>query len=232
METKIFEKLSEFTIGEVVTNHPELVRVFMAYNVDFCCGGDRNVMVAIKGDTDEVTFEALLHDADAAILGAETLTTADGLKIRLSDFTTEQLITRIESTHHQFLRDTMPRLSELLFKILSVHGQHHPELFKIHKVFGGLKTELESHMVKEEKLLFPTLIGGSDDCGALILELENEHDVAGDALHQLTDLTDHFTIPRDGCHSYKVAFELLKELVTDMYMHVHTENNVLFKRFM
>lgn len=229
MEQNKFEKLSELTIGEVVTNHPELVRVFMNYNVDFCCGGDRNVMEAIKRDTDEL--DALVEAADRAMAAAESFTVADGSKIKLSDFTTEQLITRIETTHHKYLRDSMPKLSELLFKILTVHGEHHPELFQIHKIYGGLRTELESHMIKEEKQLFPKLLIGGSECGALIRELEAEHDVAGDALHELTDLTDHFTVPSDGCQTYKLTLEMLKELVTDMYMHVHTENNVLFKRF-
>jgi iron-sulfur cluster repair protein YtfE (RIC family) len=28
-----------------------------------------------------------------------------------------------------------------------------------------------------------------------------------------------------------LVYDMLKTLVADMYMHVHTENNILFKRF-
>lgn len=213
------------TIGQIVTKHPELVRVFMKYNVDFCCGGDRLVMEAIERDTDDVA--ALLEDARIAM---ENMRTVDSGKT-LDDYTTEALVDRIIQTHHKYLRETLPKGSELLFKLLSVHGENHAELYEIHKLYGALKTELESHMIKEEVKLFPKLLIGGQDCKGLIAELELEHDGAGDILHALTDLTDHFKLPVDACTTYGIVYDLLKELVTDMYMHVHTENNVLFKRF-
>lgn len=223
-----FKELEKRSIGEVVTLHPELVKVFMDFGVDFCCGGDRNVIEAIEKDTDE--REALIGEAEKAIEAA-SLFEVDGEKVTLDTLTTEQLITRIINNHHKFLRMTLPRLSDLMFKILDVHGDRHPELFEIHKIFGGLKTELEGHMIKEERQLFPKLLEGGSNLRSLIEELEAEHDVAGDALHELTDLTNHFTVPSDACSTYGATYGMLKELVVDMYMHVHTENNVLFKRF-
>ena len=223
-----FKNLENKSIGEVVTHHPELVKVFMDYGVDFCCGGDRLVMEAVERDTDDV--EGLIVSADKAIESAKAFA-IEGSKKTLAEFTTEQLIDLILQTHHKYLRETLPKLSDLLFKLLEVHGENHPELFEIHQVFGGLKTELESHLIKEEKQLFPELIKGGANCKALIETLEAEHDVAGDALHTLTDLTDHFSLPEDACTTYGITYRMLKELVADMYMHVHTENNVLFKRF-
>ncbi len=223
-----FKELEKRSIGEVVTLHPELVKVFMDFGVDFCCGGDRNVIEAIEKDTDE--REALIGEAEKAIEAA-SLFEVDGEKVTLDTLTTEQLITRIINNHHKFLRMTLPRLSDLMFKILDVHGDRHPELFEIHKIFGGLKTELEGHMIKEERQLFPKLLEGSSNLRSLIEELEDEHDVAGDALHELTDLTNHFTVPSDACSTYGATYGMRKDLVVDMYMHVHTENNVLFKRF-
>lgn len=216
------------TIGESVTINPELVRVYMDYGVDFCCGGDRTVKEAIERDTDEV--EKLIAEAEKAMEQASQFSVGSS-SMKLSDFSTDQLIDRIVSQHHSYLKKELPDISELMFTILMVHGDNHPELFKIHKVFGGLKTELEGHLVKEERMLFPKLRANDADCKALIEELEAEHDGAGDALHQLTDLTDHFKLPEDACTTYQVVYEKLKVLVADMYMHVHTENNVLFKRF-
>ena len=43
-----FKQIEALSIGDVVTKHPELVGVFMKYKVDFCCGGDRNVIEAIQ----------------------------------------------------------------------------------------------------------------------------------------------------------------------------------------
>ena len=218
----------EQTIGESVTLHPELVKVYMDYGVDFCCGGDRTVKEAIERDTDDM--EALVLEANQAIERASAFA-IDASHMKLSDFSTGQLIDRILQEHHTYLKAELPIISELMFKILMVHGERHPELFEIHHLFGGLKTELEGHLVKEEVQLFPKLIANDPNCKALIEELEAEHDVAGDALHELTDLTNHFKLPEDACTTYHMVYEKLKVLVADMYMHVHTENNVLFKRF-
>jgi regulator of cell morphogenesis and NO signaling len=216
------------TIGESVTLHPELVPVYMKYGVDFCCGGDRTVQEAIEKDTD--ASQQLIADAQEKI-DASLQLSVDSKTMKLSDFSTEQLIDRILTQHHTYLKAELPILSELMFKILTVHGENHTELFTIHKIFGNLKTELEGHLVKEEEFLFPKLLAKDSNCKALIEELEQEHDGAGDALHQLTDLTNHFTLPKDACTTYEIVYEKLKELVADMYMHVHTENNILFKRF-
>lgn len=218
------------TIGDSVTLHPELVRVYMDYGVDFCCGGDRTVGEAIERDTDADQLEQLVREAEKVMEEASQIHVGSGTK-KLSDFSTDQLIQKIVTEHHHYLRGELPILSELIFKILQVHGESHPELFEIHKLYGGLKTELESHMVKEEVLLFPKLQANDTNCRELIEELEAEHDGAGDALHQLTDLTNHFTLPEDACPTYELVYEKLKTLVADMYMHVHSENNVLFKRF-
>ncbi|MDF1618401.1 iron-sulfur cluster repair di-iron protein, partial [Petrocella sp. FN5] len=218
----------EQTIGESVTLHPELVKVYMDHGVDFCCGGDRTVKEAIERDAPDM--DALILDAEKAIEVASNFT-VDTSHMKLSDFSTRQLIDRIIQEHHTYLKAELPIISDLMFKILMVHGERHPELFEIHKLFGGLKTELEGHLVKEEVQLFPRLIANDPNCKELIEELEAEHDVAGDALHELTDLTKHFKLPEDACTTYHMVYEKLKALVADMYMHVHTENNVLFKRF-
>lgn len=222
-------QLEQLTIGEVVTKHPELVKVLMDFQVDFCCGGDRNIMDAIKRDTKQV--DDLVKAADAALEAASAFSIDGGAKVTLSDFTNEQLIDRILMTHHKYLKETMPKLSELMYKVLTVHGEHHPELYVVHKLYGNLKTELEGHMTKEEKRLFPMILAGSKGVDVLIEELENEHVGAGDILHTLTEVTDHFSLPKDACTSYGMVYDMLKTLVADMYMHVHTENNILFKRF-
>jgi len=222
-------QLAQLTIGEVVTKHPEIVKVLMDFQVDFCCGGDRNVMDAIKRDTKSV--DELVKAADEAIEAASAFSIAGGEKGSLADFTNEQLINHITMTHHKYLKETMPKLSELMYKVLTVHGEHHPELYIVHKLYGTLKTELEGHLTKEEKRLFPMILAGSEGVSVLIEELESEHIGAGDILHTLTEVTNHFTLPDDACTSYGMVYEMLKTLVADMYMHVHTENNILFKRF-
>lgn len=132
MELIKMNQLEHLTIGEVVTKHPEIVKVLMDFQVDFCCGGDRNVMDAIKRDTEAV--DDLVKAADAALEAASAFSIDGGAKVTLSDFTNEQLIDRILMTHHKYLKETMPKLAELMYKVLTVHGEHHPELYVVHKL--------------------------------------------------------------------------------------------------
>lgn len=222
-----YQHLSQKSIGQVVTEHPELVKVFMEYEIDFCCGGDRSLEEAVRRDTDEIDA---LKEAVTVALAHAFQVPMNGRNIKLSSLSDAELIDKIINTHHAYLRGVLPEVSTLLFKLLNVHGTAHPELFEVHHIFGGLKTELESHMIKEEKQLFPALLNKQDGLADLIGVLEAEHDGAGDALHKLTEITDHFKVPKDGCKTYELAYAKLKELVADMYMHVHTENNILFKR--
>lgn len=214
-------------IGDSVTECPGLTGVYMAYGVDFCCGGDRSIEEALK-DSDtgsEIIMEALNNRL--AKLESEGESTQ-----KLSGLSNTQLVDNIIDTHHRYLRQVLPDLGMKLFKLIEVHGDNHPELFDIHQMVGHLRIELEAHLVKEEKQLFPLIVKG-EAAGVvkLIKELEEEHDAAGDILKKLTVVTDHFKLPQDACRTYQVTFNQLQQLQEDMYQHVHKENNVLFKRF-
>jgi regulator of cell morphogenesis and NO signaling len=55
-----------------------------------------------------------------------------------------------------------------------------------------------------------------------------DHDRAGVLLAQLRSLTQGYTVPEDGCASYRALLEGLADLEADTHLHVHKENNVLF----
>jgi len=55
-------------------------------------------------------------------------------------------------------------------------------------------------------------------------------DELGALLRDLRSLTGDFTVPDDGCASYRALFDGLEELEADTHLHVHKENNVLFPR--
>jgi len=149
----------------------------------------------------------------------------------LFDLTTDRLITNITVQYHLFLNKELPVILDLMLKVLTLHGENHPELFKIHSVFGTLKTGLEGHLIKEEVSLFPKLRREDTDCKALIERLEKEHDGAVDTLHKLIDLTYNFVLPEEADANYCLLYEKLKDFIENMYKHIDTENNVLFKRF-
>ena len=217
----------KMTIGDSVIQYPALSGVYMNYGVDYCCGGDRSIEEAIsdsKVKREEVVGALEAKLASVVEMGEST--------IKLNELNNNQLIDNIINKHHAYLRKILPELGINLFKLIEVHGGNHPELFEIHHLVGLLRVELEQHLVKEEKKLFPLIrVNSVERVRELINELEDEHDAAGEILKKLTVVTDHFSLPEDACTTYAITYKMLQELQTDMYEHVHKENSVLFKRF-
>jgi regulator of cell morphogenesis and NO signaling len=58
--------------------------------------------------------------------------------------------------------------------------------------------------------------------------MEQEHESAGAAVARIRELTNGYTVPEDGCTTYRVCFEELAAFERDLHAHVHLENNVLF----
>ncbi|WP_425447138.1 iron-sulfur cluster repair di-iron protein [Dethiothermospora halolimnae] len=222
-------------IGDIVARFPKASDVFQRYNIDFCCGGDRPLKDAIdKHNIDENKLLAELENEYEEMKNIITKNT-DWNKASFSD-----LIDHIVNTHHSYLQKELPIISELVTKILRVHGIDHGDvLTRVHKLFNQLKGELEQHLIKEEEILFPIIKeyeeNPSEELRAkgikVMEETENEHDNAGDILKELRKITDNYTVPPSGCRSFSLTYEKLEELESDLFRHIHLENNILFVRF-
>jgi regulator of cell morphogenesis and NO signaling len=53
------------------------------------------------------------------------------------------------------LKQEFPRLEFLTTKVAARHGDHRPALRELYVTFMALRAELDSHMMKEERILFP-----------------------------------------------------------------------------
>lgn len=224
----------ESLLGDIVATYPEAGDYFIGEQIDFCCGGDRTLGMALIEKEDKTA--RVLDELNVLYQGFQER------RETFTDWAIEggsRLIEHIEIAHHDFLRKELSTLSELLFKILGVHGEQHEELFEIHAVYNALRAELEAHLVKEEIYLFPVVkaienkeVGVSKETLRTVLsDLEEEHDGAGDALKALRALTNHYQAPKGACPTYLLTFEKLRVLEKNTFEHVHLENNVLFKQY-
>ena len=41
-------------------------------------------------------------------------------------------------------------------------------------------------------------------------------------------LSDNYALPEDACASYGLLYKMLEEFESDMFTHIHLENNILF----
>ena len=216
------------TLAEAVDAAPQLAREFERRGLDYCCGGRRTLgeACALIGLDPEATVIEV--SATAATSGSAEWTT----------MTADVLVDDIEATHHRYLWDEMPRVTALVDKIVTVHGGRHLELVEVAACFAQVRADLEPHMLREERVLFPMIrelatSSGTPSfhCGSLrnpISVMLSEHDAVGDLLAQLRRLTDGYTPPADGCASYATCFAAMAELEADTHLHIHKENNVLF----
>jgi regulator of cell morphogenesis and NO signaling len=142
--------------------------------------------------------------------------------------TLTELTEHLESTHHVYLKKTLPRLVALMDKVHQAHSPRHPELTRLQTVVENLRADLEPHLLKEEQILFP-LIRQLEAAQGPIRVMRSEHDGAGELLKEMRTLTNVYVVPKDGCQSFQLLYEGLKELEEDTHIHIHKENNILFR---
>jgi regulator of cell morphogenesis and NO signaling len=223
----------ETTVGELVVERPSRARVFEKLGIDYCCGGKKPLHQACRErnlDHAAVIDELEQEQATAPAQGERNWASAS-----LTD-----LCDHIEQTHHHYLKEELPRLAFLTTKVASRHGETRPALTEVQRVFAELKAEMDSHMMKEERILFPLCrqLDIADElpathCGSVGNPIEvmiREHEHAGDALAQIRTLTDNYTCPPDACNTYRALFDALEHLEHDLHAHVHKENNILFPK--
>jgi regulator of cell morphogenesis and NO signaling len=224
---------AQATVGQLVRERPSRARVFERFGIDYCCGGKRPLDEACRKEGLDLGLVLdALADPDPNPLGSEAV---DWSAVPMGE-----LADHIEATHHVYLRHELPRLAGLLEKVVAAHGRNHHELWDVRVVFAGLKAELEEHMLKEERVLFPMVRQLERattlprfHCGSVgnpIVVMEHEHDAAGAALASLRTLTDGYTPPAGACNTYRALFDGLASLEADLHLHIHKENNILFPR--
>ncbi len=224
---------SDQSVGDIVSIMPGASEIFKQYKIDFCCGGGKQLIDAIKEN--KIDEDEVLKKLNEAFEASEKIKKG-GKDFR--EMSPGELIGYIENTHHVYVKKTLPELSELTIKIMKVHGANHEVLFKVHKLFSMLKAELEQHLIKEEENLFPLVKEYDKDPSAELLarigkvksELEDEHEGAGNVLKELRKITEDYKVPEDGCDTYFATFDKIKELESDLFQHIHLENNILFKK--
>lgn len=221
------------SLAEWVTNSPAAGPVLEQFQLDYCCGGQRSLAEACAERA--LPLATVVAELDAAHRESST---SEASPIDWSLQPLSDLCDHIEQSHHQYLREQLPRLDRLIEKVVAAHGARHPELAGLAATFRALAAELSPHLMKEEQILFPAIrrLEGEDSTprfpfGSVqnpIRVMEDEHDAAGRLLHDLRQMTDGYTPPQDACETWKQLLRGLHELELDLHQHIHKENNLLF----
>lgn len=229
---------AEKTVRELALENPSATRVFEKLGIDYCCGGNKSLEQACQ--VANLPIDEVIDSLEMADHAARAVQVArDWQREPLAD-----LASHITSTHHKFTRAELARLAPLLDKVCSVHGKNHPELQQVRASFQGLAQELTTHMMKEERVLFPYIVRMEEAViqkepvlpapfGSVqnpVSMMEHEHDSAGNALRSMREASCGYTAPGDACISYQTLYKALAEFEADLHQHIHLENNILFPR--
>ncbi|WP_034059201.1 iron-sulfur cluster repair di-iron protein [Lacinutrix jangbogonensis] len=221
-------------IGQFVAEDFRTAAIFSKYKIDFCCNGNRSIEEACEKKG--IDSNTLLEELEGV------LSTSTNQSIDYKSWPLDLLAEYIEKTHHRYVEEKIPVIRQFLDKLCSVHGERHPELFKINELFRASAGELASHMKKEELMLFPfvkRMVKAKLDNEAIqspqfgtvenpIAMMMEEHDTEGERFREIAELTNNYTPPADACNTYKVTFAMLDEFEKDLHLHIHLENNILF----
>lgn len=228
------DDLKNATLKEIVTEDFRAAAVFEKYSLDFCCRGGKTIEEACSDKAVNLTL--VLADLDEVRRGGAFLGES------LNDLSMGELIQRIVSLHHAYVRRMIPVLRAHTQKVATVHGAHHPEVIRIAERFEQVSVELQQHMEKEEKSLFPYIeaLGHAsrekaplhpfETARSQIQAMEAEHQAAGDALYEIRRFSSNYSPPPDACTTFRVTYQELEEFERDLHQHVHSENNILFPK--
>lgn len=234
--TKKLTGEAEETLGEIATKDIRKAEIFKKYGLDFCCGGNKTVREACEGkglNVAEVEKELQQSSKDYSSRPMPYNEWEEGF---LADY--------IINTHHSYVKKNLPDLMKYGLKVAQVHGTAHPELVTIYRLVEELNKEMTEHMEKEEKILFPFIkkvsaaenkkdVFSNAGFGSVknpIDMMQHEHEKVGKNLELIRNFSKDFALPADACASYKLYFKMLEDFESDIFLHVHLENNILFPK--
>ncbi len=230
------KNLLSIKVADLVSSNYRTADLFHRYGIDFCCNGHKTLEEACRLknlNADQITEEIV-----------KLLEIKDDFSERVNNKTLSELVDYIIDKHHTYVKSNIHILSEYLEKIAHVHGDNHPELHEVLKLYKESAGNLTMHMQKEELILFPhikkmekSLTEGNKNLEIPFGTVSNpiqmmiyEHESEGTRFEQISQLTNHYTIPYDACNTYRVALKKLEEFEKDLHTHIHLENNILFPK--
>src|ERR1700690_1072284 len=131
------------SVGSIVTKHPSTIPLFEGLKIDYCCGGNKTLKDACA---------AAGASVEKVISSLEKLSPSPTQDQDWSKRSLSELVNFLLEKHHVYTREQLALVDKLSEKVARVHGQNHPDLLKVRRVFTQMADELEHHMLKEEQV--------------------------------------------------------------------------------
>ncbi len=212
----------ETPLGTLATEHPGATRVLLRHGLDFCCGGGQSLAQAC----------ARAGLDPAAVLAEIEAGEVQTPQVPWRERPLHELVEHILARYHEPLRRDLPALLAAARKVERVHADKSACPRGLADHIEHMAHDLEAHMLKEERVLFPAILGGHRGPGLAppVQVMRAEHDTHGANLRRLRELAHGFEAPPEACRTWRALYDGLARLEAELMEHVHLENNVLFPR--
>ncbi len=168
----------------------------------------------------------------------------DFTRLGAPDWALDDLANHIVDRHHRYVQGAIPALRQALEVSVDRWGAAHAPLLKIHALFQELAHELESHMAKEEHILFPAIRdmarakrqqrAAPAAAFATLLHpiraMESEHAHVRQLLAGLRRETESYRAPAAADDGGRECYRQLARFDEDLERHICLENDILFPR--
>ena len=217
-------------VGDIVTEDCRAAEIFKREGIDFCCGGNQSLEQAAKEKNLNIAeIEYKLNNLDEVVSNRQ---------LNYNDWNLDFLCDYIVNEYHNKVYKLLPQLMAYLNKLVQVHGANHPELKEIADLFSLVNTELPIHQRQEEEVFFPAIkealrtnsVQAKEIITSQIAPMMDEHELIGGTIDKINVLSKKYSVPDDGCNTYRLTYKLLEEFEDDLHTHVHLENNILYPK--
>jgi len=159
-------------------------------------------------------------------------------------FALDELADYIVDRHHRYVQGASPAIRQALSLAVDHWGAAHAPLLAVQALFDELADELDSHMAKEEHILFPAIRDlvearrrhrpSMPAAFATLLypirAMESEHARARQLVAELQRETEHYAAPPVADDAGRDCYRQLARFDADLDTHIHLENDILFPK--
>lgn len=209
-------------MAEISLRHPRTIPIFKKFHLDFYDQGQKTFQAACRDGG--LNVDVVWQNLEPVLRVNEEMDPWVQKEPR-------ELIDHILSAFHEKHRRDFQVILPLADKVCRVHAAH-PELPKgFVDLLSVIGDELESHLQKEEYILFPWILNRPEEPPrGPVHVMMLEHHSHSERIEELRRLTQGFRPPEQACGSWRELYRLLEEFTDDLMDHIHLENNILFPK--
>lgn len=211
------------TLSDLAVTCSGAWQVFYKHRLDYCYHGDVSLKAVCdrQGIDCEEMIEEIRHEAQIL----------DEPFDRWDEKPLEDLMGHISEHFHVGHRGELPGLIESARQVEKAYSTRHLCPNGLQRHLSQMSVEIERHVQKEERILFPLIRGLNHTLPIMSIHIMAQENLAmGEHLDRLRDLTHQVTVPENANVTWRTLYSSLIRFEEGLLQHMHLENNVLFPR--